>query len=321
MINKIVNKAQFQLRYRYRQAAFCLLRNLKRFPENEAILIFADPRGGSTWMAELINEIPRTAILWEPLTTERVPAFRALNFAGSGRRQYIPPEESWPEAREAFSQLMRGALTNRFLGLRITPTEYFTSNRPIIKFVKGNGIIPWITKNFDFKYEPIYFVRHPFATVESQLRHGAWDYKYESFSIPECAYDNFYRSHKDFLSTLHTKEEELTALWAISNRVPLKNSRNNKDWITITYENTIIDPEETLKKVSKKWSLKIPYHERKVKKTSMSKGSDVEERPKDQIEKWKYRLNDEKIKRMTRVLDYFEIETYSDDLMPNVEFE
>jgi hypothetical protein len=295
---------------------------LKRFPEDEALLIFADPRGGSTWITELICELPRTALLWEPINPELVPAFRALNFTGPGRRQYIPPDDSWPEARRVFSQLLEGKIMNAFLGQKITPSKYLKSDQIIIKFVKGSAILPWLTKKFDLKYEPIYFIRHPFATVSSQLRHGAWGYEYNGFSIPDCAHAEIYHRHEEFLSTLNTKEEELVALWAISNKVPLKSERNNNDWITVTYENTLMKPKATLDRISNRWNKKIPKSShKKVRKPSItSKETGKIYKSELQIGKWRRNLEKEQIERMNRVLNYFGIKEYNERLMPKKEF-
>lgn len=316
-MKRLLKKIKLAARHRYRQAAFRLLRNLKRFPEDEALLIFADPRGGSTWITELICELPRTALLWEPINPELVPAFRALNFTGPGRRQYIPPDDSWPEARRVFSQLLEGKITNSFLGQKITPSKYLKSDQIIIKFVKGSAILPWLTKKFDFKYEPIYFIRHPFATVSSQLRHGAWDYEYNGFSIPDCAYAEIYRRHESFLSTLKTKEEELTALWAISNKFALKNERNNDDWMTITYEKMLTSPKSTLDKISKRWEKEIPksaYEKVRI-PSNTSKNSD-KKKPENQIIKWKKNLRNSQIERMNRVISYFGIKKYGKSEFP-----
>ena len=43
------------------------LEKFNNFNHNEPFLIFSDPRGGSTWLAELLSLIPKTAVIWEPL--------------------------------------------------------------------------------------------------------------------------------------------------------------------------------------------------------------------------------------------------------------
>ena len=43
-------------------------------PQN-TLLIFANPRGGSTWLAEILNEIPDTALALEPLYKDKLIEF------------------------------------------------------------------------------------------------------------------------------------------------------------------------------------------------------------------------------------------------------
>lgn len=40
----------------------------KRFQPEQALVIFSDPRGGSTWVSEVVNEVPRPFVYWEPLS-------------------------------------------------------------------------------------------------------------------------------------------------------------------------------------------------------------------------------------------------------------
>ena len=86
----------------------------KKFPVNYALLICGDPRGGTTWLAELIKLLPETAMLWEPLAVANVKQFKSLGFQW---RQYIPEHESWPEAKALFEDLFAADSFNGFFGI------------------------------------------------------------------------------------------------------------------------------------------------------------------------------------------------------------
>lgn len=60
---------------------------IKRKSPNSNIIISSDARGGSTWLLELLTQIPRTAVIWKPFHAKNgfVPDF--FNF---GWRPYIP---------------------------------------------------------------------------------------------------------------------------------------------------------------------------------------------------------------------------------------
>ena len=49
-----------------RELLFYILKH-KRFKLHNAILLFSDPRGGSTWLMEALSQLPRTIPNREPL--------------------------------------------------------------------------------------------------------------------------------------------------------------------------------------------------------------------------------------------------------------
>src|SRR5690349_13836871 len=69
----------------------------------ETILVFSNPRGGSTWMAEILNEIPKSVVVWEPLFKTKLKGFSNLDFHW---HQPIPAGTIWPEARAEFKKLL-----------------------------------------------------------------------------------------------------------------------------------------------------------------------------------------------------------------------
>jgi hypothetical protein len=170
------------------------------FDPNENLVIFGDARGGSTWMAELIGQVPKTVLLWEPLHIGRVDYFKQLNFAW---RQHIPEDETWYEAQGAFEQLFRGKVLTHYTCSFSSPFYFLFADRMLVKFCRANALVPWLTRVFDFKYEPIYLVRHPFAVVASQLSHPAWESKFDGYQIPDGPYNDLYLIHAHFLSNLN----------------------------------------------------------------------------------------------------------------------
>ena len=234
----------------------CLtISKVRKFEPAENLVIFSDPRGGSTWMAEVISHLPHTVILWEPLHLDKVPYIKQLGF---GWQQFIPENETWPEAERAFEKIFSGKLINHWTSYMASPLAFLRADRMIIKICRANAMIPWITRTFQFKYDPIYMVRHPFAVVASQLQHGAWKRTYTGFRLPDCPYNDLYVRHADFLFTLKTKEEWLVAAWCLTNLIPLQNARNNSDWITVYYEDMISNPEQELDRIFERWKLPLP---------------------------------------------------------------
>ena len=287
----------------------------KCFVPEQSLLIFSDPRGGSTWLTQLINKIPRTAVVWEPLHLGEGSRFRALNF---GWRQYIPREASWPEARLAFEKLLRGNHLNAYTTYLSNFNEYENAETLIYKFCRGNALLPWLVKQFDFRYLPIYLVRHPFAVVASQLKHGGWNEQSNKVKIPNTPFNSIYTQHAEFLFTLQTVEEQLVATWCITNNVVLKDRNNDRDWITMHYEDLFLNPEYELEKVFSRWKVNTPDH--LFSEIRQPSWSTVDSSPLQnsmyQLSKWQQQFSDKTIYMLEDVLQYFKIRHYNSSPLP-----
>jgi len=291
-----------------------------KFEPSENIIVFSDPRGGSTWITEMIMEIPKTAVLWEPLHLGAIDHFTKLGFSW---RQYIPENENWKEAEKAFYEVLRGKVLTHWTCKMTTPYELLSSDRMIVKFVRANAMIPWLTKTFNFKLAPVLLLRHPFAVAASQLDYGAWDYEYTGFKIPDCPYNTIYKEHTEFLSTLHSKAEGLVASWCITNRIPLNNNRNNIDWITIYYEDLIMNPEKEMERLFNRWDIDMPGNVVVAMRhpSTTTKDATFEKSIEQQLSKWMKVYDTEQIIKLQRILDYFEVKVYNGKSVSPIEYD
>ena len=298
------------MHWRINKTIFSMVKYFRKFDPEDNILIFSDPRGGSTWMAEVLNQLPRTAVLWEPL---HLRYFDHFSKAGLTWEQFIPEEATWKEAEKAFHELLSGKVLNSWLCNNTPPYEFLFAKRFIVKFCRANAMIPWLTRLFSCKYKPVYLVRHPLAVVASQLKHGAWNKDFQGFVIPNCRYNDVYIRHADFLSSLETKAEALVAMWCMMNSVPLGNARNNKDWITVYYENLIVDPEKELRRIFEIWNLRIPENvlqQVRVPSHTTQDATFLNSIDK-QLSKWRSFFSEKQIKRFDVILRYFGVKCYS----------
>lgn len=300
---------------------YSVISKSKQFTVNDALLICGDPRGGTTWLAELIKLLPETAMLWEPLAVASVKQFKNLGFQW---RQYIPEGESWPEARALFEDLFAGKMLSSYLCQSTSTKDIARANQLLIKFCRANQLLPWLTKEFQFSRPPIYLVRHPCAVVASQLKQGGWSHIKPNFEIPNGSYNSFYTDHADFLGTIDTVEERLAATWCLCNQVPLAHSGNNKRWITLTYESLLLNTEEQLNRVEKRWSTKFPqsvYNKVGAASPTTILGSPIRDgRVSEQLSYWKSQLTSKQIDNILKVMDYFHIDLYSSEELPLISF-
>lgn len=278
-------------------------------------LIFSDPRGGSTWLTEILHRITQNPILWEPLNLKKVKEFKDIGF---GWRQYIPEDAEWPEANELFDRLFQGKIRNKWIMQAATGRQLLKADAVLIKFCRGNMLLPYLTNKYDFIYKPIYLIRHPFAVVSSQLKHGGWNHLYGGFNIPNAPYNEIYKQHETFLTSLKTKEEALTATWCITNLVPLTHIKNNIDWITINYESLLVNPEAVLNRILTGWAINYDLSNINFNKKSFTTRSGSPVSGKAQLEYWKENLTIKQIDRMESVLQYFEVEAYTRSPEPQI---
>src|SRR5688572_8716322 len=82
----------------------------RRYDLHDTILVAGWARSGTTWLAEVLSSIPRSAILFEPLHTDRVPEAAA---AGFPVRDRILAAGEGTAAQKAFMErVLRGQILN-----------------------------------------------------------------------------------------------------------------------------------------------------------------------------------------------------------------
>jgi len=280
-------------------------------------LIFSDPRGGSTWLTEIIKEGVSQPILWEPLHLGFMKQFENIGF---GWRQYIPEEVQWNEAKQQFDRLFSGKILNTWLTQMTNIQELLGAEAFIVKFCRGHMLLPYLVHNYTFKHAPIHLIRHPFAVVSSQLKHGAWNYDFTKYTIPDIPYNEVYKEHEEYLGSLKTHEEALTASWCIANKVPLSHTGNNTKWITLSYEELLLDPEKSVQRIFDRWNIDCDIKALNLTKRSVTTKAGSPISAKEQLGYWKKNLKDDQIGRMKAVLNYFEITAYNDSVEPLITY-
>lgn len=281
------------------------LANLKRFSIEDNHYIFADPRGGSTWLMEIIESITNEPMVWEPLHQGlKGNPFKEIDF---GWRQHIPDDGEWPEAKSLFSNIFKGNKLSYEMLKHTSLLELARSESLLFKICRGSALLPWLVKNFEFRFKPIYLIRHPFAVVSSQLRYGPWGYNFEKYSVPKRQFNDYFKKHETFLGQIKTKEEALVAEWCLANYEPLFHEDNNKEWITINYEEFVVRPRETMERVLSEWGVSFNLEKIDFNKNSMTTKNDSPESTRERLSSWQKSLSEEQQLKMGKVLDYFEM--------------
>ena len=315
----LISRGQSLIERRWLAIRLARLQGHMQANPSKAILLFASPRGGSTWLEEMLATIPRTATIWEPLDLDRGTGFHELGF---GWRQHIPDGSRWPEAEEQFKELFSGKVLSPYLAQATTPAELRAADRLIVKFVRGHLLLPWLVERFALP-KPVLLVRHPCAVVASMMKHGAW----ASHPIPPPRpaahrHDELMMHYHDIAGPITTKEEYLAFIWCSTHAYLLKHPLNDKAWTTITYEELLLNTEATLKKVFTSWEMQVPQEALEISQqpSRTTRPGSPTAQPLDQLSHWQSQLDQGQKGRILRMLQRFDVDLYDTDPLPRKRF-
>jgi len=335
-MKNIVNK--FKLIQNFNNILF----TRKKINLKDTILIIGSPRSGTTWLMEIFTTLPGYTYLFEPLNPIWSPKSSEIGFRP---RTYLSANTEWPEGEDFLKKTFCGEIA--YLPIKdnlidsIKPglsfgniIHYLFGNKLIVKSINMNRMLPWITKHFELR--GIFFiVRHPCATIASQLKTGLCGYY--SSSPP---YLDIYPTKEivlaealeinDLDSSIINKinkiekiEEILAVAWCLDNFIYLSQSKQNP-WNLVIYEKLIKEGENEINRLFKSIGIKdIPKSAirilRKPSFVTMKEDQNYIKKPEKQLSKWKSYLSEKQIARILKIVSYFNIDFYSKDLYSSYE--
>lgn len=293
---------------------------LDHLAAGQNIYLFTSPRGGSTWLSQLLASIPDSAILWEPLFVGG-RKYKELKEVGFDWHQPIPQDADWPEAKAFFKKLLNREILHAKLlwinDLRKVPeAEIF-----IYKFCYGNLMLPWLIDHFGIR--PILFLRHPCAVVASQLKRGFTKGEW-TYYARNCRYNEIFKQHEALFRRITQPEQRLAAQWAIEMHYLLNHPYHNKKWLTVTYEEMVLNPGREIERVSNWINMPIILPRMGTIRTPSATTDDGSlkriKSPEEQLSSWKKELSPGQIYNVLQVVnEYFSLNHYTNTPMPNRE--
>ncbi|MCX6319456.1 MAG: sulfotransferase [Bacteroidetes bacterium] len=288
------------------------------------ITVFAEPRGGSTWLGEIFNKLPQSLLVSEPMFL--IPGYKELKKVDFTFNQYIPENTEWPEAEEFFGKLFNMQV-HSLSSLRIyfhnkTLKNIADTKYVIYKDVNSNMLLPWITSKFQIN--PVYLIRHPCAVIASQLKYKHWDYIQKDvrayFPVTYARHNDLFEEFSDIISDIRTPEERMAAEWAIHNIVPLRHPANDSRWITVAYEKLLTDPEHELIRVFNRLGVEMPESIlSEISTPSMTTVQSSRENilSGNQLGSWKHYLRKDQVKTIIKTINRFGISFYDESPEPD----
>ncbi|SFM80649.1 hypothetical protein [Thermodesulforhabdus norvegica] len=134
------------------------------------IFIFANRRGGSTLVMEMIYSQPGVDYIAQPLDLWQLhPHFNRLPHPL--RSKFIAlKEEEEERLAKYFTDLLAGRIRLRNQWRIFDRNFSFLVNRLVVKVCNAHALIDWFNEHFDIHC--LYLIRHPIATALSIINRG-----------------------------------------------------------------------------------------------------------------------------------------------------
>lgn len=297
---------------------------------NDSIVISGTPRVGSTWLMEILLTLPSYKSVFEPFHKDWFPKVKELSLPP---RPYLHPYQNNPQLRNYLENVFRGKIISQIPRYKFKPgniSRRLFAKNVVAKFVRANRLLPWITNNFELK-GTFLMIRHPCATILSQLKTGIYGYFYtktkgaaptKNMVLREASEIQQIKENKELmrkLDMINSQIEVLAAIWSMDNYIPLYYLKP-KDYYLVVYEKLISEYEQEVKKYFEFIGENTPQSVYKMfKKPSMLTmetdkpyvGSSM------QLEKWKKEFTDKQITKILKVANWFGLDFYSEEVEPD----
>jgi len=262
----------------------------------DTIIISGTPRSGSTWLLEILRTLKTYKTIVEPLDPRNYPEYRPLKMPA---RPYLNPNQENKALYNYLERLFKGKIAG---GSPLYPNNIETYLRKVfawkvlVKFIRANRILPWITMNFNLK-QVYLIIRHPVPTIFSQIRTGYRGFYYPSKKkVPKKVII------EDALSVPIVNEKEidlLTVTWCLDNII-LINEKKPFPWYIVFYEKLVKNGKKELETMFDLIGKKVPRQAYlqllKPSRTTRDSKFDLNRR----ITKWKEEVPKEKVYRKNR---------------------
>jgi hypothetical protein len=303
----------------------------KKLNIKDTILIAGAPRSGTTWLMELIKNIPGYTWIFEPINPGLFPESFDYGFRS---RTYLKEEKSWPNGEEYLRKVFTGKVYSRIPPYLPNPKETMNrllGNKLIVKSIRLNRLLPWINNRFELR-DILLIVRHPCAVIASQMNTGFYGYHPSSppyyDAIPNLKNiideaSEIYGKNDNIIKKLkkiETKEEILAAAWCLDYIVPL-NVKKPFPWKIIFYEELVKNgrkiAEDLLNKLGEEKIINTVVNSLNKPSMVAPKGTSKVIKSDEQLKKSRKTLSDKQINRIIKLVNEFGIDFYSKKIEPD----
>jgi len=293
----------------------------------DTVVVAGSPRSGTTWLAEIIRELPGYKMLNEPMNLDQHPE---LQEKGADWRTYIPPDGTctgiYQHLRSAFQGKEPRVWKWRFK--RQSPPgmfwEHVSRRKMIVKLIRAARMLQWVAFQFALK-DILFVVRHPCAVVNSMLTYGNWHDHQTSIDrshVPGGAIpDDLYNEHKSVLESVSSQAGALAVLYCLDLHIAFHTHADaGWPWILVPYERMLKEGKRELRRIVALLgyeNVPSPAQERLTVASRSSSGTLTPRDTERQLTKWKRELSKYQIDSILKIIDAFGLDFYSRNAEPD----
>jgi hypothetical protein len=288
--------------------------NVHRPGDLPDIFLFATPRGGSTWLMEILASQAGMKYYDEPLNPRRDYAGVAIS-----AWEQLMPDTGDPERIVAFLQELQA---NKHGELNITPFgryHRFLTNRIVFKIHEIEFLMKLVAQRCNGQI--IYLLRHPIATSISRKVLPRLDLFLRSEHYAQLIGDSTRLREIRAIGSKGSQLQKAIVSWCFENFDALRAPRF--DGLMVTYEELVLNPEDCSTLLAERFRLPdraamLLAFERPAKNIAMShrqtidvmQRSEVRARRLGLVTKWQSLVTPEQQQQAAQALELFSIDAY-----------
>jgi hypothetical protein len=239
----IKRKELEKLIYNYRLKKIENYYQKKTFNLRNSIIISGHPRGGTTWVNDVIKADKKCFDIWEPMHPVMIREFYNKD-SGFHFYKYIPKNQQNKELENYLNKVFKlHYVSTSLLQKNKRIKKYKESKLFLFKFVRLQETLPWFQKRYPHK-KIIQLDRNPISVIASQINHGAWDfakewnYSSEKRNLLESYCPKFYSQFIDIIEDIDSIESLLTVRYALAT-IPRLHSQKSENLYEVKYEDLL----------------------------------------------------------------------------------
>jgi hypothetical protein len=276
-----------------------------------SVFLSGSGRGGTTWIAQILNADNEYRMMFEPFCPAEVPLCRTF-----GSSLYLRPDAMDAPRRTIAGQVLAGRMKSGWVDQY---NHRWWATTRLIKDIRTNLYLRWLNVNFP-GMPIIQVLRHPLATVASRMSLG-WNTYIDSYLAQPALVEDHLASVAEEMRAATDPFEQQVFRWCVEAYVPLRQFAPGEIHLAF-YERFVTHPYASIAGIFRHIgrifderafsALRAPSTQTRRKKSAIAVGGDI-------IGQWREVFSGERVRRALHILSLFGLDRiYSDAIMPDV---